>query len=117
MFLLEGLFAIFRDHIPLISSFTLLCHGVLCFKNLPTKRTRRPKCVPRPQAGGPSSAGSDVSNSAVAANDVPHTAADHAGALPLRGPWRPTAKLPPRALKCRAPPPKHLSVVPEEAHR
>jgi len=56
-----------------------------------------PTCVPRPQASGSSSPGTDVSNSAVAADDVLHTAADHADTLPLRGSWRPKAKLPPRA--------------------
>ena len=53
-------------------------------------------CIQRPQEGGPSSPGTDVSNSAVAANDVLQPQADHADALPLRGPWQPAAELPPR---------------------
>jgi len=76
-----------------------------------------PTCVPRPQASVSSSPGTDVSNSAVAANDVLHTAADHhADALPLRGPWHGEVASP--GTKSRAPPPKHLPpVAPEEAHR
>jgi hypothetical protein len=74
-------------------------------------------CIQRPQEGGPSSPGTDVSNSAVAANDVLQPQADHADALPLRGPWQPAAELPPPARKRRASPPKHLPVTPEEARR
>jgi hypothetical protein len=43
------------------------------------------------------SPGTDVSNSAVAANDVLQPQADHVDALPLRGPWQPAAELPPPA--------------------